>query len=47
MKNYCLLWTDFTPCPNAFIVDFEQVSAGWEDMCEIDYGIQLNEFSSS
>ena len=30
IKTYCLLWTDFTTSPNVFIVDFEQVSIGWE-----------------
>ena len=30
VKIYCLLWTDFTMCPTVFIVDFEQVSSGWE-----------------
>ena len=29
---YCWIWTDFTRCPDVFIVDFEQVNAaslGW------------------
>ena len=30
IKIYCLLSTDFTTCPSVFIVDFEQVSTGWE-----------------
>ena len=30
IKIYCLLWTDFTTSPIVFIVDFEQLSAGWE-----------------
>ena len=29
IKNYCLLWTDFT-CPTVFTIDFEQVSIGRE-----------------
>ena len=35
-KIYCLLWTDFTTCPNDFIVDFEQISDGWEAKGDID-----------
>ena len=27
---YYSLRTDFTNCPSVFIVDFEQISAGWE-----------------
>ena len=27
---HCLLRTDFTTCSIVFVVDFEQVSAGWE-----------------
>ena len=30
IKIHCLLWSDFTTCPSVFIVDFEQVNAGWE-----------------
>ena len=30
MKINCLLWTDFTTCTSVFIVEFGQVSAGWE-----------------
>ena len=26
---YCQLGTYFTPCSNVFIVNFEQVNAGW------------------
>ena len=26
---YCQLWTYFTPCSSVFIVNFEQVNAGW------------------
>ena len=33
--------------PSVFIVDFEQVSFGWEAKGEIDYRIHLNEFSVS
>ena len=32
---------DFTTCSRAFIVDFEQVRAGWETKWEIDYRIHL------
>ena len=34
-------------CPSVFIVDFEQVRAGWEAKGGIDYRIHLNEFSAS
>ena len=27
---YCWLWTYLAPCSNVFIVNFEQVNAGWE-----------------
>ena len=30
MKINCLRWTDFTTCTSVFIVEFGQVSAGWE-----------------
>ena len=34
-------------CSSVFIVEFEQVSAGWEVKGEIDYRIHLKEFSAS
>ena len=27
---FCRILSDFTTCPSVFIVDFEQVNAGWE-----------------
>ena len=30
IKIYPSLWTNFTRCPSVFIIDFEQVNAGWE-----------------